>query len=112
MTTATKTFSNWEDQMLESVRQSQGTAVKVVGTSIINGQKVMHQARPATVTWGVPIQQPIPTITRVDRDLMLAIRGKAGDCPIPRRRCDGFICVGDDVFTRWRPRRGPAWLLT
>src|SRR5205823_1378190 len=37
-------------------------AVKVTGAAIINGQKVMHQARPATVTWGVPIQQNIPTV--------------------------------------------------
>lgn len=52
-------------------------AVKVVGTAVINGQKVVHQARPATVTWGVPIQQNIPTVTRLDRDLVLAVRGKA-----------------------------------
>ena len=36
-----------------------------------------RQARPATVTWGVPPQQNIPTVTRLDRDLMMAIRGKA-----------------------------------
>jgi hypothetical protein len=52
-------------------------AVKVVGTAVVNGQKVLRQARPATVTWGVPIQQNIPTVTRLDRELMLAIRGKA-----------------------------------
>jgi hypothetical protein len=52
-------------------------AVKVVGTSIVNGQKIAHAARPATVTWGVPIQQNIPTVTRLDRDLMLAVRDKA-----------------------------------
>lgn len=52
-------------------------AVKVVGNAVINGQKVAHQARPATVTWGVPIQQNIPTVTRLDRDLMLVVRDKA-----------------------------------
>ena len=52
-------------------------AVKVVGAAIVNGQKISHQARPATVTWGVPIQQNIPTITRVDHELMLAVRDKA-----------------------------------
>jgi hypothetical protein len=52
-------------------------AVKVVGAAVVNGQKVTRQARPATVTWGVPIQQNIPTVTRLDRDLMLAVRGKA-----------------------------------
>src|SRR4029077_12224471 len=38
------------------------SAVKVVGAAVINGQKVVQQARPATVTWGVPIQQNIPTV--------------------------------------------------
>ncbi|MSQ97396.1 MAG: hypothetical protein EXR98_22975 [Gemmataceae bacterium] len=52
-------------------------AVKVTGTAVIAGQKVVQQARPATVTWGVPIQQNIPTVTRLDRDLVLAVRGKA-----------------------------------
>ncbi|MBI3821452.1 MAG: hypothetical protein HY289_02105 [Planctomycetes bacterium] len=52
-------------------------AVKVVGTATINGQKVVHQARPASITWGVPIQQNIQTVTRLDRELMLAVRGKA-----------------------------------
>jgi hypothetical protein len=52
-------------------------SVKVVGSAIVNGQKVTHTARPATVTWGVPIQQNIATVTRLDRDLMLAVRDKA-----------------------------------
>ncbi len=52
-------------------------AVKVTGTAVINGQKVTHQARPASVTWGVQPQQNIPTITRLDRELMLAVRDKA-----------------------------------
>jgi hypothetical protein len=52
-------------------------AVKVIGSATIKGQKITHQARPATVTWGVPIQQNIPTLTRLDRELMLAVRGKA-----------------------------------
>jgi hypothetical protein len=52
-------------------------AVKVVGTATVKGQKVAQEARPATVTWGVPIQQNIPTVTRLDRELMLAVRDKA-----------------------------------
>ena len=52
-------------------------AVKVVGTAVIDGKKVTHQARPASVTWGVQPQQNIPTVTRLDRELMLAIRDKA-----------------------------------
>ncbi len=52
-------------------------AVKVVGAAVINGQKVTRQARYATVTWGVPIQQNIPTVTRLDQELMIAVRDKA-----------------------------------
>jgi hypothetical protein len=52
-------------------------AVTVVGTAIVNGQKVTRQARYATVTWGVPIQQNIPTVTRLDQELMIAVRDKA-----------------------------------
>ena len=52
-------------------------AVKVTGTALINGQKVVRQARPASVTWGVPIQQNIPTVTRLDHELMIAVRDKA-----------------------------------
>ena len=51
--------------------------IRVVGTAVIEGKKVVHEARSATVTWGVQIQQNIPTITRLDRELMLAIRDKA-----------------------------------
>jgi hypothetical protein len=37
----------------------------------------VHQARPATITWPTPPQQNVPTITRLDRELMLAVRAKA-----------------------------------
>jgi hypothetical protein len=52
-------------------------AVKVTGMAVVAGQKMVRQARPATVTWGVPIQQNIPTVTRFDHELVLAIRDKA-----------------------------------
>ncbi len=51
--------------------------IKVVGTTVIAGQKVVREARPATISWPVPIQQNIPTLTRLDRSLLFAIRGKA-----------------------------------
>ncbi len=51
--------------------------VKVIGTATHNGQKLVHQARPATITWPTQPQQNIPTITRLDRELMLAVREKA-----------------------------------
>jgi len=52
-------------------------AIKVTGTAIINGQKVVREARPATITWAVQPQQNIPTVTRLDRMLMIAVRDKA-----------------------------------
>lgn len=50
--------------------------VKVVGTATIDGKKVVRTARPATVTWPVQAQQNIPTITRLDHALMIAVRDK------------------------------------
>jgi hypothetical protein len=50
---------------------------KIKGTATINGQAVMREARPASVTWPVPPQQGIPTVTRLDRNLVLAVRDKA-----------------------------------
>jgi hypothetical protein len=50
--------------------------VKVVGTAVIGGQKVVHEARPATITWPIPVQQNIRTVTRLDQNLLLAVRDK------------------------------------
>lgn len=51
--------------------------IKLKGTSIVNGQKVIREARPATVTWTTGPQQNIATVTRLDRSLFLAVRDKA-----------------------------------
>jgi hypothetical protein len=51
--------------------------VKVKGTALINGQTVVREARAGSVTWPVQPQQNIPTISRLDRSLMLAVRDKA-----------------------------------
>lgn len=52
--------------------------VTVKGTAVINGQKVVRVARPATVTWGIAQpQNATPTIARHDRALVFAIRDKA-----------------------------------
>ena len=50
--------------------------IKVVGTAVIAGQKVVHEARPASITWAIPIQQNIRTVTRLDQSLILAVRDK------------------------------------
>ena len=51
--------------------------VKVIGTALIGGQKVIREARPASITWATQPQQNIPTITRLDKGLALAVRDKA-----------------------------------
>jgi Bacterial pre-peptidase C-terminal domain len=52
-------------------------AFTVKGTAIINGQKVVREARSATITWGVQPQQNIPTVARLDQGLYLAVRDNA-----------------------------------
>ncbi len=51
--------------------------VKVVGTASVSGQKLVHEARPATITWATQPQQNIRTVTRLDQSLLLAVREKA-----------------------------------
>lgn len=50
--------------------------VRVKGTATINGQTVVREARPASITWPVQQQQNIPAIARLDRGLVLAVRDK------------------------------------
>src|SRR5439155_25344999 len=50
--------------------------IKVKGTATINGKTIVREARPATITWPV-FQQNFPTICRLDRNLVLAVRDKA-----------------------------------
>jgi hypothetical protein len=50
--------------------------VKVQGTALINGNKVVRGARPATVVWPVQPGSGIPTLTRLDKGLVLAVREK------------------------------------
>jgi hypothetical protein len=51
--------------------------IKVKGTAMVKGTKLEREARPATITWAVPPQQNIPTITRLDHSLPLVVHGKA-----------------------------------
>jgi hypothetical protein len=48
--------------------------IRVKGTANIKGQTVVRDARPASITWPVPPQQNIPTLTRLDRTLVLSVR--------------------------------------
>jgi hypothetical protein len=51
-------------------------AIKVQGTAVVNGQKVVREVRAATTTWPVPVPQ-IPAISRIDRSLVLGVGDKA-----------------------------------
>jgi hypothetical protein len=50
--------------------------IKVKGTAVIKGQKVVREARPVSITWPVQPQQNVPPIARMDRALMVAVRDK------------------------------------
>ena len=50
--------------------------IKIVGTATTKGKKLTREVRSATITWPVP-QVNIPTITRLDRELVVAVRDKA-----------------------------------
>jgi hypothetical protein len=49
--------------------------LRIKGTSTINGQKVVREARPATITWS-SAQPNQPVLSRMDRQLVLAVRDK------------------------------------
>lgn len=52
--------------------------IRIKGTAMIQGQTVVREARPAGIVW--PLANPAnanPTISRVERNLLLAVRGKA-----------------------------------
>jgi hypothetical protein len=51
--------------------------VKVKGEATINGRSVVREARPASITWPVQPGLPFPAVSRLDRNLMLAVREKA-----------------------------------
>jgi hypothetical protein len=50
--------------------------IQIVGTATVKGEKLVREARPATITWPVP-QINIPAVSRLDRELVLAVRDKA-----------------------------------
>jgi hypothetical protein len=53
-------------------------AITVKGTATINGAEVVREARPASIIWPIPPQQQnVALISRLDRNLVLAVREKA-----------------------------------
>jgi hypothetical protein len=72
-------------------------AIKVTGTATIAGKKVTHDARPASVTWGIQSpQNNSPAITRLDRSVMIAVRGKAPvDVTVAKNKV--LVMLGDKI---------------
>jgi hypothetical protein len=58
--------------------------IKIVGTAIVKGQKLRREVRSATIIWPV-IQVNIPTLTRMDRELVLAVRDRAVYTLVPEK---------------------------
>jgi hypothetical protein len=52
-------------------------AIHVKASATINGQTIVHDALAATITWPVPPATGIPAVSRLDRGLVLAVRGQA-----------------------------------
>lgn len=52
-------------------------AFTIKATATIDGKPVVREARSATITWATQPQQNLPTITRLDQSLILAVRDKA-----------------------------------
>jgi hypothetical protein len=48
-------------------------AIKVKASAMIQGRKVTREARAATISWPIQPQQNIPAITRLDREVVLAV---------------------------------------
>jgi hypothetical protein len=48
--------------------------IRIVGTATIGGKEVVHEAIPASIVWPIQPGTGIPTISRVDRSVMLAVR--------------------------------------
>ncbi len=50
--------------------------LKIIGSATVDGKKLVREVRAATVTWPV-VAVNTPTITRLDRELVVAVRDKA-----------------------------------
>src|SRR5262249_44220427 len=51
--------------------------VRIKGTATINGNKVVREARAASIVWPTQPNQNSPTWSRLDRETWLSVRGKA-----------------------------------
>jgi hypothetical protein len=57
--------------------------IKITGTATIGGNQVVREARSASIVWPIPPGQGIPTLSRIDRSAMLAVRPGAPYSLVP-----------------------------
>ena len=48
--------------------------IMVTCTAMVDGKPIAREARPASITWGIPQQQNVPTVARLDQQVLLAVR--------------------------------------
>lgn len=53
------------------------SVLTIKGTATVAGSTLVREARPATISWPTPQGQNSPTVSRLDRQLFLAVRDKA-----------------------------------
>jgi hypothetical protein len=51
--------------------------IRIKGATTIAGNRVVREARAASIVWPIQPNQNVPTMSRLDRSLWLAVRGKA-----------------------------------
>jgi len=48
--------------------------ISVTCTATVDGKPLVREARPASITWGIPAQQNVATVARLDQQVVLAVR--------------------------------------
>jgi hypothetical protein len=71
-----------------------GSEFRVVGTATIDDRKVVREARAATITWPLPQGQNAPTVSRLDRALVLAVC-EPGPYTLTTRMSEAKVTQGD-----------------
>ncbi len=80
--------------------------IKIKGIALVNGQKVEHQARAGGVVWQLPQPQNIsPTISRMERSLVLAVREDEAPYSVAVTIDKPILIQGEKANLKFRPAR-------
>jgi hypothetical protein len=80
--------------------------IRIKGTAMVNGQPIEREARSGTVVWGLPPEQNIPTISRMGRSIVLAVREK-GPFSLEHATKEAAVPVGGVVNVKVKVTRQP-----